>query len=157
MTNREAYVFGWVYGRICASSQSIIRKPETAAMRPYSGSAEIISSAQRIGLLKGDLDAEIGAALCEIDSIDPPMDGGSERVQPLEIQSSWQLGYFKGLSGNPLPGSEIDIKTKRIAKGMTQAQLAADLGVDQAVISRWEKGTVKPSEENLARLKKSLS
>ena len=40
--------------------------------------------------------------------------------------------------------------------GVTQAQLADAMGVDQAVISRWESGRVSPNAENLAKLKELL-
>ena len=40
--------------------------------------------------------------------------------------------------------------------GVTQAQLADAMGVDQAVISRWESGKVSPNAENLAKLKELL-
>ncbi len=157
MTNRDAYVFGWVYGRICAEDPSAKKDPSLAAMRPYSGNAQIISWAHQNRLLTGDLDTEIGKALCEIKSIDPPMDGEGECVQPLEIQGSWQFGYFRGLGKNPLPPQKMDIKVMRIAKGLTQTQLAAELGIDQAVISRWERGTANPTEKDLAKLKEILS
>ena len=40
--------------------------------------------------------------------------------------------------------------------GVTQAQLADAMGVDQAVISRWESGKVSPNAENLKKLKELL-
>lgn len=156
MTHREAYVFGWVYGRICSADWSLKKDPNRAAERPYSGSAKIIALANQKGILTDELDQEIGKALCEITSIDLPGSGG-EAMQPLEIQGSWQLGYFHGLGGKPLPKEDMDIKARRLAKGMTQAQLAAKLGIDQAIISRWEKGKVKPTEDSLAKLKEVLS
>ena len=48
------------------------------------------------------------------------------------------------------------LKELREAKGLTQAQLADAMGVDQAVISRWESGKVSPNAENLAKLKELL-
>ena len=39
---------------------------------------------------------------------------------------------------------------------MTQVQLADAMGVEQAVISRWESGKVCPNKENLAKLKEIL-
>ena len=40
---------------------------------------------------------------------------------------------------------------------LTQAQLADAMGVDQAVISRWESGKVSPNAGNLDKLKEILS
>ena len=40
---------------------------------------------------------------------------------------------------------------------MTQAQLAEAMGVDQAVISRWEAGKVHPNAANLSKLKGILA
>ena len=37
-----------------------------------------------------------------------------------------------------------------LAAGMTQAQLAQRLGVDQRTVSAWEKGVARPSFETLA-------
>ena len=150
MTTREAYVFGWVYGRLNPEGDTAL-----AAMRPYSANAQAISSAHRAGILKGDLDKEVGAALCQIDDVEAPMTGGSEKVQPLENQSSWQLGYYAGRAGKPLP-EELDIAAARKKKGLTQAQLAELVGVDQALVSRWESGRVKPSPESMQKLKEAL-
>ena len=108
------------------------------------------------GILTGALDQQVGEALCEITSIDPPMDGESEKYQPLEIQGAWQLGYYAGRGKHPLAAAEFDISTARRARKMTQAQLAEAMGVDQAVISRWESGKVSPNAENLAKLKEIL-
>ena len=141
MTTREAYVFGWVYGRLNPEGDTAL-----AAMRPYSANAQAI---------KGDLDEEIGAALCQIDDVEAPMVGGTEKVQPLENQSSWQLGYYAGRAGKPLP-EEFDIASARKKKGLTQAQLAELVGVDQALVSRWESGRVKPSPESMQKLKEAL-
>lgn len=159
MTNREAYVFGWVFGRIYAEAfpAEIGGDVALAAPRPYTANAHIISDAHRLGILKGDLDKQVGEALCEIDSIEPQMDGGSEKYQPLDIQGSWQMGYYAGRGRLPLAAEKFDIAASRRAKKMTQAQLADLMGVDQAVISRWESGKVTPNKDNLAKLKEVLS
>lgn len=159
MTNREAYVFGWVFGRLSieAFPEEIGGDVALAAARPYTANARVISDAHRLGLLKGDLDRQVGEALCEITSIDPPMEGGSEKYQPLEIQGAWQMGYYAGKGRHPLTPVEFDIAAARKAKKLTQAQLAEQMGVDQALISRWESGKVSPNKENLAKLKELLS
>ena len=112
MTTREAYVFGWMYGRISAAlegGRERLPAISLAAPRPYSASARAITSASRAHILTGDLDDDIRLAMDEITSVEPPMDGGSESVQPLDRQSSWQLGYFAGFGGRPLQLSLIHI------------------------------------------------
>ena len=158
MTNREAYVFGWVFGRLSieAFPEEIGGDVALAAARPYTANARVISDAHRLGLLKGDLDRQVGEALCEITSIDPPMEGGSEKYQPLEIQGAWQMGYYAGKGKRPLTPVEFDVAAARKAKKLTQAQLAEQMGVDQALISRWESGKVSPNKENLTRLREIL-
>ncbi len=157
MTNREAYVFGWVFGRINAEVENSIGGDVTlASQRPYTASAKVISDAHRLGLLKGDLDQQVGEALCEISAVDPPMENGSEKFQPLEIQSSWQLGYYAGKGRQPLAAAAFDIAAARKARKMTQQQLADAMGVDQALVSRWESGKVSPNRSNLEKLKEIL-
>lgn len=116
---------------------------------------QALCAAHRSGILKGDLNEEIGAALCQIDDVEAPMQGGTEKVQPLENQSSWHLGYYAGRTGKPLTG-DFDIAAARRRKGLTQAQLAELVGVDQALVSRWESGRVNPGPESVAKLKKVL-
>ena len=159
MTNRDAYIFGWTFGLIHAttSNSNIGGDIKLAAMRPYSASARILSQASALRLLTPELDRKIGNALAEIDTIEPPMEAGTEAVQPIEIQSSWQLGYYTGRGGRPLSRAVFDIASARKRKNMTQAQLADMMDVDQAVISRWESGKVTPSPANLAKLKEILA
>ena len=158
MTNREAYVFGWVFGRLnaAAAPNSIGGDVALAPQRPFSASAKVVSDAQRLGILKGNLNDQVGEALSELDIIEPEMDGGSERCQPLGIQGSWLLGYFAGHAKKPLAEESFDISVARRAKKLTQAQLADQMGVDQALVSRWESGKVSPNKDNLAKLKEIL-
>lgn len=157
MTSREAYVFGWVFGRLNAEvfPSSVGGDVALAPQRPYTSNAQVISDAHRLGILKGDLDQQVGEALCEITSIDPPMENGSEKFQSLEVQGSWQLGYYAGRGKRPLV-EDFDIAAARKAKKLTQAQLAEQIGVDQALVSRWESGKVSPNKVNLAKLKEIL-
>ena len=98
MTNREAYVFGWVFGRINAEvfPGEIGPDPWEACMRPYTCSAQVISAAHEKGSCLETWTSRSGRRCPKINSIEPEMDGGSEKVQPLEIQGSWQLGYYAG-------------------------------------------------------------
>lgn len=48
------------------------------------------------------------------------------------------------------------IATLRIAKGMTQKQLADAIGGGQVDISRWERGVVTPSAKKLAAIAAAL-
>ena len=45
------------------------------------------------------------------------------------------------------------IREARIAKQMTQGELAQAVGVSPRVISRWETGQVGPNDERLAMLR----
>jgi DNA-binding transcriptional regulator YiaG len=46
------------------------------------------------------------------------------------------------------------IRKLRIATGMTQPEFAAEFGVSLRTVSRWEKGTTKPSYDVMDRAKK---
>ena len=155
MTNHESYVLGWVYGKIRSYDKNLGWDNDIASPRPFSANANILSLAHQNGILKGDLDLQVMEALSEIDSL-PEMDGGSEKYQPLENQGSWQLGYYAGLSGKPLSRNEFDIALARKKKELTQLELAEQMGVDQALVSRWESGKVHPNAENVEKLKKIL-
>lgn len=45
-----------------------------------------------------------------------------------------------------------NIRAARIEAGLTQRVLAHDLGLDIRAVSRWERGGISPSRENLAKL-----
>ena len=157
MTSKEAYIFGWMFGAIQrADGMSDIGGDLTlACQRPYSASAKIVAEAMRKGLMRDELDQQITQAMNEINNIEPPMAGGSEKMQSIENQGSWQLGYFAGKAGKPV-SMPLDIAAARRAKGLSQVQLAQQMGVDQALVSRWESGKVTPTEENLAKLRAIL-
>lgn len=48
------------------------------------------------------------------------------------------------------------IRTARIAAGYTQAQFAIELGVDQANVSRWERGVASPHDDRRPRIAEIL-
>lgn len=157
MTSREAFVFGWMFGTIRkadGTNSKLGGDFVAACTRPYTGSAKIIAEANRKGLLTEDIDRKIMEAMAEIHSCP---DERPEPVQPLELQSEWQRGYYCALSGASLPPDAYDITAARRVKKLTQAQLAEKLGVGQDQVSRWESGKIKPSKENMAKLKEILS
>lgn len=155
MTNRQYFVMGWIFGAITrADGGSNIGGDVTlAVMHPFAAQAQIITKAQQKGLLTGDLDQQIMEAMGEITSIP---DESPEAAPPLEMQGAWQIGYFQGRGGLPLARESFDIGAARKIKHMTQAQLAELMGVDQALVSRWESGKISPSKGNLAKLKEIL-
>lgn len=157
MTSREAFVFGWMFGllrRADGTNSKLGGDFVAACTRPYTGSAKIIAEANRKGLLTEDIDRKIMEAMAEIHSCP---DERPEPVQPLELQSEWQRGYYCALSGASLPPDAYDIAAARRVKKLTQAQLAEKLGVGQDQVSRWESGKIKPSKESMAKIKEILS
>lgn len=156
MTSREAFVFGWMFGllrRADGTNSKLGGDFVAACTRPYTGSAKIIAEANRKGLLTEDIDRKIMEAMSEIHSCP---DEHPEPVQPLELQSEWQRGYYCALSGASLPPDAYDIAAARRVKKLTQAQLAEKLGVGQDQVSRWESGKIKPSKESMAKIKEIL-
>ena len=153
ITSREAYVLGWVFGLLSATdpTKNIGGPPEWAMMRPFGGLGKAIFVAHQFHLVTPELDAQIAEALDEISQCP----NEPEEVQPLENQTSWDLGYYAGKSGRPL-SETFGIADARKKKGLTQKQLADMLGVDQALISRWESGKVSPNKEHLQKIKEAL-
>lgn len=101
MTKREMYVFGWVYG-VLAKRLDYNKDIQQTAMRPFSAQAQIIKFAAIKHILHGDLDTMLANALNQIKTIEPEMESGTEKVQPLPMQAIWQMGYFAGQSGESL-------------------------------------------------------
>ena len=77
MTTREAYIFGWVFGRLNPEGDTTL-----AAMRPYSANAQAISAAHRSGILKGDLNISIHA----------PRAGCDKRRHLFFLSAKWNSG-----------------------------------------------------------------
>lgn len=50
----------------------------------------------------------------------------------------------------------MKIKELRLAAGLTQAQLAKKMNVDQAAVSRWDSGVTKPLRKTRKKLAKIL-
>lgn len=159
MTTRDAYILGWIYGRLDAelAYDKSGNKTTLAAMRPYSGMAEIINAAYRQGVLKGELNKVIGSAAAQVEQVEAETDGDAEKVQPLEVQGSWQFGYFAGCAKRQLVLPEdYNITEHRKRARMSQAELAAKMGTDQSKVSRWERGQQRPTKDELAKLREIL-
>lgn len=56
----------------------------------------------------------------------------------------------------PRMRNESKLARMRIARGLTQAQLAAMVGCAQEEISRWERGTHVMSSQRLAQIARAL-
>lgn len=46
----------------------------------------------------------------------------------------------------------MNIKSLRIAAGMTQEQFAAELSIERSTVSKWETGEAKPRTDTLLRI-----
>ena len=160
MTKREAYVFGWVYGRLAAALGTDYDRTGfkfgEASMRPLSGFARIHHAAIERNIIDEDLERQIANALVEVD-IDNIIGKSPEPVLPLPFQASWDLGYYKGFSNSALPIDGFSIDDARKKAGLSQNELAEKLGVNQALISRWERGITRPSDAQLEKIKSVLS
>ncbi len=162
MTNRDAYIFGWVFGRTKAEIEKagghVNDDLGICASNPNRASGKILHRASNMRLLHlgSKFDEDIGKALCQLEEIPDPDEG----LQPIDVRNSWTLGYYKGIYCEPLPAAEkkpFDIETRRREKKLSQAQLAELVGVTQAQVSRWEKGQAQPGEENRKKLMEVLS
>ena len=51
----------------------------------------------------------------------------------------------------------MQLKILRVMAALTQAEAAAEVGVNQATISDWERGEYKPSPEAVAKLARVYS
>ena len=105
ITNREAYVLGWVYGRACAAAYP--KRPaidaNIAPAVPLSAMASAINCVKINGKSTPELEAEFTAALSEIESVPAAPVTEQETPQPLEKQSYWALGFNSGSNGSPIP------------------------------------------------------
>lgn len=155
MKKREAYILGWLYGRIARTmpDYDTAAKMQLAAMRPLTGFAAVHQAAIAAGTLTEDVRQAIASAT---DELSDAVVSGTEEVIPLDQQGSWQMGYYCAKAGHPIPPTELDIRSLRKAAGMTQQQLADAVGVTQTMVARWETGRAKPSAKNARRIKELL-
>lgn len=156
MSIREAYLLGWVYGLLTQAIKEDTR-PDLAAPTPYSSLARIFKRAREKSVIYNELEKQIAATLEKINCCEITLNKDSEKLQPLEFQGRWLIGYFRGLNGKPLPDIQIDIKALREQKGLSQAELARQLNVAQTVVGKWERGKSKPSQIMLDKLHNILA
>lgn len=52
----------------------------------------------------------------------------------------------------PAPLVRGSMRSLRLARGLSHADIATALGVSRPAVSQWEAGTTQPSDEHLARL-----
>ena len=160
MAHRQAYLFGWIYGYLAKTLDIEDYDPRgekvsKAVMYPLAGFAQIHQKAISEKTITPDVLKTLSKALEEIVDLDDLDENNTGKPISLELQGSWFLGYYHAKSGNArVP--KYDIAARRKIKGLTQEQLAEKLGVDQALISRWERDIINPSEENLSKLKEIL-
>ena len=159
MTKREAYAFGWVYGRLASvlgdNYDRTGFKYGEAAQRPLTGFTLIHHAAREQHLITDELEQQIANALDEID-IDNIPDESPEPVIPMELRGSWDLGYYRGYKNSAMPIDGFSIEDARKKAGLSQLELAQKLGVNQPQISRWERGINRPSDTQLERIKAVL-
>lgn len=156
MTIREAYLLGWVYGLLTQAINEDTR-PDLAAPNPYSSLNRIFKRAREKSVISNELEKQIALAFEEINGCEITLNKDSEKLQPLEFQGRWLIGYFRGLYSKPLPDMQIDIKAMQKQKGLSQSALARHLGVAQTVVSKWETGKSKPNQIMLDKLQSILA
>lgn len=81
-----------------------------------------------------DTDAEIAA----IESAE----GGQDRMRRAR---AWARSAL-------YDGDEVSVRTLRLEAGFSQAQLAAAMGTQQSVVSRWEAGSGNPTASTIKKL-----
>lgn len=68
-----------------------------------------------------------------------------------------KIDYADGTSESVTPEMCAKMKAARIAKGLSQAQLAEKVGCTQKDVSRWESGAHEPSIASLKKLAAALA
>ena len=142
MTNADAYTIGWVYGLIVQATGA--EPDQNAAQKPYTSLGRLMVSHAAPGMVSEELSMQIGAALASIENMEIPAAGSEEAVQPPDIQSAWNLGYFAGFGGRPLDNG-FDIEAARIAAINTPAINAGKSFLAQAINTVFCAPTVRSS------------
>lgn len=79
--------------------------------------------------------------------------GGIEHQLPsVRTATFYQTKYDK----SRMEEDAVRIKELRLAAGLTQAQLAKKMNVDQTAVSRWESGNTEPMRKTHKKLAKVL-
>ncbi len=154
MTHTTMFVYGYIFGLIKQAAPDVATANdfERCCMYPTTETARVISNAHAKHKVTPDLDRKLAAAFAQITELD---EEAAHRVQPVELQGSWQRGYYAALNGQPL-NSWGEITAARKSQGLSQAQLAEKLGVTQAFVSAVENGTRTASAEMTAKAKEIL-
>lgn len=79
---------------------------------------------------------------------------GAAALLPPAVQMLDRIRVLLSKVSAFLPLTPGYITTLRKALGLTQQQFGARLGVDKMTVYRWERGTVKPGPQSLARLER---
>ena len=101
MTHATIFVYGYIFGLIKQTAPDVLTANdfERCAMYPTTETARIISKAHTLRKVTPDLDRKLAAAFSQITELD---EEAAHRVQPIELQGSWQRGYYAAMAGNPL-------------------------------------------------------
>ncbi|WP_291243955.1 helix-turn-helix transcriptional regulator [Fournierella sp.] len=154
MTHATIFVYGYIFGIIKQAAPDALTANdfERCAMSPTTETARVISKMHSMRKITPDMDRKIAAAFAQITEFD---EQDAHRLQPVELQGSWQRGYYAAINGQPL-SAWGEITAARKAKGWSQAQLAEALDVSQAYISAVESGTRNATAEMTAKAKEVL-
>lgn len=149
MTKNDVMCLGWAYGYLSNYREVSPQKVSMACMRPLCGLAQLTNNMRMSREINGEMEETLTDILSGVSSTDKDMDS----VISLELQGIWQLAYYRGKSGTPL---KFDIAERRKQRGLTQSELADQIGATQAMISRWENGVAEPTPGYVERLRQIL-
>lgn len=149
MTKNDVMCLGWAYGYLSDFREVSSEVVAMACMRPLYGLTQLINKMKMSSEINSEMDEVLTEILSGVNTTDKNMDS----VISLEFQGIWWLAYYRGKAGAPL---KFNIAERRKQMGLTQNDLAEQLGVTQAMISRWENDVVDPSPGYAERLRQIL-
>ena len=150
MTQNDVMCLGWAYGYLSNFREISPQEVGLASMRPFYGFSSLVQKMRADRKITNEMDdilAEILSGVTEIPDKHP------EPVISSELQGVWHLAYYRGKSGTPL---KFDIAERRKQRGLTQSELADQIGATQAMISRWENGVAEPTPGYVESLRQIL-